>query len=115
MDETQVAVAVIENEIKAVREAMDLRFTATEKALELQEKEYLRRLADLNHEAQQLKDMQVKYLPRETWDTVLSTIQRDIRILEGFQNNQTGRQVIVSGVISAIVAIVTAMLVMVIK
>lgn len=39
-----------------------------ERALKLQSSEYERRLTDLNHKAEQLKDMQMTYLPRETYE-----------------------------------------------
>ncbi len=51
-------------------------------ALELQGKEYERRLQILNHEAEQLKEMQAKYMPREVADNEFAGIDKKIRSLE---------------------------------
>ena len=52
-------------EILHLREVLALKETA----LELQAKEYDRRLSSLNHEAEQLKAMQSTYLPREMYES----------------------------------------------
>ena len=54
-------IEVLKIELGHIRELMALR----DKAMELQAKEYERRLAMLNHEADQLKSMQINYMPRE--------------------------------------------------
>ena len=64
---------------------------ASHTALELQAAEYARRLMDLNHEAQQLKDMQAKYTPRETYDRDAREADTRIRRLENLSENWAGR------------------------
>jgi hypothetical protein len=47
---------------------LEERLQGAKEALKLQADEYERRLEILNHEAQQLKDMQTTYIPRETYE-----------------------------------------------
>jgi hypothetical protein len=62
------------SETQHLREVMQLQLSAVEKARELQAAEYERRLALLNHEAAQLKDMQAQYVPREVFDNKMSEL-----------------------------------------
>lgn len=62
-------------------EAYKIKFEAMEKALQLQAKEYERRLSDLNGEAGRLRDMQATYVPREVFDTVVKDLEKRIDIL----------------------------------
>lgn len=62
-------------------EAYKIKFEAMEKALQLQAKEYERRLSDLNGEAGRLRDMQATYVPREVFDTVVKDLEKRIEIL----------------------------------
>jgi hypothetical protein len=56
------------SETQHLREVMQLQLGAVEKARQIQAEEYERRLALLNHEAAQLKDMQAMYVPREVFE-----------------------------------------------
>jgi len=47
---------------------LEERLESSKVALKLQAEDYQRRLDILNHEAEQLKEMQLKYLPRETYE-----------------------------------------------
>lgn len=62
-------------------EVFKTKFEAMEKALQLQAKEYERRLSDLNGEAGRLRDMQATYVPREVFDTVVKDLEKRIEIL----------------------------------
>lgn len=111
MDGNAIAIAVLENEIKAIREAIDLRFAATEKALELQAIEYDRRMTTLNHETSRMSN----YVPRETWETQHAAVTKDINNLQNFQANMAGRLTIIAAVISVAVSIGMGLLVIGIK
>jgi hypothetical protein len=78
--------------IAELRTSVDLQFRNAERALEKQADEYERRLSILNGEAQRLKDMQIKYLPRETFET----IQRE---------NSAGRRLAITIASSAMVSL----------
>jgi len=65
----------------SLKEFFLFKLEAQNKALELQAREYERRLENLNNEARQLKEMQRTYLPRETWEAAFSNIAKDIREL----------------------------------
>ena len=104
MDSLDVKVARIEKHV----EQMEKQY---EKALTLQAKEYERRLADLNHEAEQLRQMQATYLPRETWELALGKIEESLKELRAFKDNAVGRQVIYAFGIPAIIAWIVSVLV----
>lgn len=74
-------------------------------ALELQAKEYERRLDLLNHEAQQLKDMQATYVPRELFDTTIKELNKEISALKQYKDNAMGKQSILTVVISVIISL----------
>lgn len=95
----------------------DERFTATTKALELQAREYERRLHDLNGEAARLRVIQETYIPREVYevghkelqrvsDARYEEILRSLSELKEFRANYQGRQSIISIVISFIVSLI---------
>ena len=70
------------NDSVSLKEYFEEKFCALDRALELQAGEYSRRLEGLNHEARQLKDMQSTYVPRETYDNYVKTMQETVRNLE---------------------------------
>jgi DNA repair exonuclease SbcCD ATPase subunit len=70
---------------------LEEKFAASLVSLKLQAQEYERRLSSLNHEAQQLKDMQAKYTPRETWETNHKTLENDIKKLFESKNILEGK------------------------
>lgn len=78
---------------------------AQEAARKLQAAEYERRLEILNHEAEQLKTMQVKYLPREVWEDTLKELRKELGGLTAFKENATGRNSIISGVVAAAISL----------
>lgn len=84
----------------------DEKFDAIKTALELQAKEYERRLAALNHEAEQLKSMQINYVPRETYVRDLEESKKEIKTLVSFKDNLTGRMVVFSAVYAFVIAII---------
>lgn len=61
-----------------------------DKALELQAGEYNRRLSALNHEADQLKAMQEKYIPREVYDREVQALRDEIKINNDWRIKQEG-------------------------
>lgn len=74
------------------KEYVDIKYGALEKrldeqavfnktALRLQAKEYERRLAELNHEADQLKAMQSTYYPRENAEIERKIVEKEIKAL----------------------------------
>jgi phage host-nuclease inhibitor protein Gam len=101
---TDNEVAQLIERIDSLRRELVLRSDTQEKALQIQAKEYERRLEALNHEAAQLKDMQAKYLPRETYEV-------DQR--ERVKQNDVTRATIISvmGILIAIAGVVINFLV----
>lgn len=66
-----------DREIAHIKELFRAEMEALRKALELQAKEYERRLDILNGEAEQLRDMQAKYVPRETFEAFQKQVMGD--------------------------------------
>ena len=76
------------SETSHLREVMQLQLGAVEKARALQAEEYERRLALLNHEAAQLKDMQTMYVPREVFEGEMKALGAKIdKMLEASVRN----------------------------
>lgn len=67
------------------------KFKSIKVALNLQAKEYERRLQGLNHEAEQLKDMQSKYVSREVFDRVTNELKDKIFFLNEYKTKNEGR------------------------
>jgi len=65
-----------------LRELLQTKIDSQEKALTLQAKEYERRLADLNHEAQRLRTMQETYVPREVYEVHIKEINQKIDLVQ---------------------------------
>lgn len=63
---------------------LEERLTGAQDALKIQAREYERRLETLNHEAQQLKDMQAKYLPREVYEANYKETNTKIEALQKY-------------------------------
>jgi len=72
------------------------------RALELQAREYERRLSDLNHAHQQAQDVQGTYLPREVYESQQRESDVKINNLEKWQSNFMGRMVVTGGVVAVI-------------
>ena len=91
--------------IDALKELIENRFIALDEARELQAREYERRLEILNHEAEQLKEMQNTYVKQETYCIERKIIQENVRSLVSFKDNLSGKIAIIgimSGLISSI-------------
>jgi hypothetical protein len=71
-------------------------------AQELLASENARHFDRLNHEAEQLKRMQVTYLPREVYDTQMEELKEKLTALLLFQSNLMGK-LVVMGTIAVIV------------
>ena len=67
------------------------KFKALEKALELQAKEYERRLEDLNGEAGRLKAMKQELTSREAFDTAMMEVSKKLDILNDWKIKQEGK------------------------
>lgn len=70
------------NGLNHLKELMEMKLESNERALELQAKEYERRLADLNGEADRLRNMQSTYLPRELCDSKYNLLRNKVESLE---------------------------------
>lgn len=64
---------------------------ALEKALELQAKEYERRLEGLNGEAGRLHKMQEQYVPREVFERMIDELRKELRTLSEWKTKQEGK------------------------
>ena len=98
---TQMRIAIARLEA-----ATTVKFDGMNKALELQSKEYSRRLESLNGEAEHLRKMQATYVPRETYDNAHGELNKKVDELQAFKEHSQGensRAVLVS-IIAAVVA-----------
>ena len=84
------------------------KFRSLSEALQLQAKEYKRRLDDLNGEAGRLRSMQSEYIPREVFDRTVTELRREIEELKIFKTKQEGRSTLLQYIpwVIAIAAIV---------
>jgi len=69
------------------------------RALEIQAREYERRLSDLNHEKEQLKEQQTTYVRLETYNTRNHDVDTQLRALNSFRDNMQGRMIGYSGIV----------------
>ncbi len=95
-----------EREIAHLREISELRFRLDDKARELQASEYNRRLEGLNHEAAQLKSMQERYIPRDTYGAEVGNLVKETGIMRVSFANLTGRIFAIASIISLAVSAV---------
>lgn len=90
------------------------KFKSLKKALKLQATEYQRRLYDLNHENERIKEVQKDSIPREVFDRVISEINLRLeRILndritplEAYKTKQEGSLRVIMYLIGVVIAIV---------
>lgn len=68
------------------------KFRSLSEALQLQAKEYKRRLRDLNGEAGRLRSMQSEYIPREVFDRTVNELREKLAVLTTWKANQEGKQ-----------------------
>jgi hypothetical protein len=80
-------------------------------ALRLQAFEYERRLAGLNHEAEQLKSMQARYVSNDVYDRDKRESENRLRKLEGLSENWAGRMWLPMLAVAGLAAGLTAVLV----
>lgn len=76
--QTKEVQTTIEREIAHLKELYRIQGDAIKLALDLQAEEYERRLEILNGEAEQLRDMQATYLPRESFEAFQKQVIEDI-------------------------------------
>lgn len=67
------------------------KFKSRDKQLKLQAREYERRLEMLNHEADQLKNMQATYTPREVFDRTVDELRKEIKQVNDWKTKQEGK------------------------
>lgn len=89
--------------------SLDTRITRLEtlieqqdRALELQHREYERRLDDLNGEAARLRQMQETYVPQGEYEIAHQRLKQDVIDNTEFRNNLQGQMVATSAVVSAV-------------
>lgn len=86
-------IKLLEEKVLALKELMITVRRGDQKALELQAKEYERRLEALNHEADQLKEMQGRYVPREVYEKDLASLREEIKVNNDWRIKQEGQGV----------------------
>lgn len=97
---------VLSNEIKHLRELLTEQKKSTEKALELQAKEYERRLEILNHEAARLSQMKNDFVPKGEHDIEKMNVEKRVHALELFRSNIEGRMYAVMLVFGIVVTLI---------
>jgi len=70
---------------------MDERFASYSKALDLQAKEYERRLEALNGEATRIAKSQQDHVQRPVYDIEVGALNRRTQILENWKSNMEGK------------------------
>ena len=75
-------------------------------ALHLETAELRRRLDILNGESERLRQMQVTYLPRESYQIEHDRLRKDVEELQGFRNNLIGQMAMISTFFSIIVFLI---------
>lgn len=134
LSERIIALEVTEaKDVSHLKEMSTERHAVRDKALELQYKETERRLLALNHEAEQLKSMQARYIPREVYeanakdvnnqidmslkevhnkiDAALKEIHGKIDVLTTSKDFNTGRQTVITVFVSALIAIIVGIII----
>lgn len=81
-----------------------------DKALQIQTREFERRLTELNGEAGRLREIQARYVPREVHDGKVGELEKAIRGLEIWQSNMIGRMAMVSTLAALVASAITALL-----
>jgi hypothetical protein len=71
---------------------LEERLKSSERALNLQAREYERRLDMLNNEAERLRNMQITYLPREVYEVNHKLILEKLNKLSDWQITTLGQQ-----------------------
>jgi hypothetical protein len=87
---------------------------ALEKALELQAREYERRLDDLNHEAERLTNMQNNYVHQEVYEQYKESVNLELRKLREYRSVQEGRAqafTVVTGIVAVFGSVVVSTIV----
>lgn len=86
-------IKLLEEKVLALKELMITVRRGDQKALELQAREYERRLEALNHEADQLKEMQGRYVPREVYEKDMASLREEIKVNNDWRIKQEGQGV----------------------
>ncbi|RQW92809.1 MAG: hypothetical protein EHM79_00340 [Geobacter sp.] len=94
--------------LRSLEKLMDERKVYLDKALDLQAKEYERRLRDLNHEASRLDSMQHTYLLQSTYNTKMEGVDESISALKIAHANLQGRLLIAGSFVLAAISVLTA-------
>ena len=81
-DQRDGRLELLAQDVAHLREMINARELLQVKALELAASETKVHLQALNHEAEQLKEMQTKYLPREVYDTNHKDLDKRVAAVE---------------------------------
>jgi len=97
-------VAVLRAEFNELQKRLDERRDHDKEALSLQAKEYERRLAGLNHEAEQLRRMQATYLPREVYEAEARELRTRAETLKLTATEQAAQQTATATMVASLSA-----------
>lgn len=113
VENVTVQIAVLNKDIELVKERIahekelnTLSSQGVVKALELQAKEYERRLGILNNEATKLATMQATYMPREVYESEKKESDSKLQTLIEWRSNMQGRMVAAGFVWTIIMAVI---------
>lgn len=96
--QTKEVQTAIEREIAHLKELHRAEMDAIKLALNLQAKEYERRLGELNHEAERLALM----VPREEYEKFEERVNAELKSSRSWQDNMTGKLAVSVGIISIV-------------
>lgn len=105
LEECIIKLFEIEKNVAVLRTAIEKDIAALHAAKVLQAVEYERRLELLNGEAARLKEIQALYLPRQEWEINKIELYKNIKDLQQYKDNATGRQTFIAILIPVIISI----------
>ena len=96
-------------DLAVLKKHFEIEIESRDKAMELQAKEYSRRLDILNGEAERLRCMQATYLPRETYVIEHKRIADDVKNLIEFKDVYLGKMSVVVFILPIITSLAVSL------
>jgi len=108
-EDTKYLAQLMDTKLEALERFLTSRMDGQDRALSLQAAEYERRLKILNGEADRLRQMQATYVPRELYDRIDAQHSEDIKDLKRCRDIQSGKQIVLTAVVAAVVSVLVAL------
>lgn len=102
-------------EVNHLREINNIQAEASKQALQIQAKEYERRLTALNGEAERLREMQQTYVQKSVYEVEMQSAREARAELKEYQDKAEGRAQVISILISVGISISVGIIITVIN